>query len=102
MKISVTTRGGFAAPVHRDRPPTVVDTAVLRSADAAELEDLARSAVSRSSGAGEHVARPDEQNYRIVVDDAGAQSVIRAYDSTMDPQVAELLERVHRHGTPPS
>ncbi|GAA4911032.1 hypothetical protein EV188_10338 [Actinomycetospora succinea] len=99
MKITVTERGGFAAPVLRRRPDTVVDTAELGSADAAELEGAARTAVARAAdhGGTEHRARPDEQNYRIVVDDHGDQSVIKAYDSTMDPAVAHLLDRVRRH-----
>ena len=82
------------------QPDTVVDTADLASAEAADLEGAARTAVARSADhaeATEHVARPDEQNYRIVVDDHGAQTVIKAYDSTMDPTVADLLDRVHRH-----
>ena len=57
------------------------------------------AAVARAAGhdgAG-HRARPDEQNYRIVVDDHGDRTVIKAYDSTMDPAVADLLDRVRRH-----
>jgi len=103
MKITVTERGGFAAPVLRQQPDKVVDTAALGSADAAELESAARIAVARAAdhdGAG-HRARPDEQNYRIVVDDHGEQSVIKAYDSTMDPVVADLLHRIHRHPASP-
>ena len=99
MKITVTERGGFAATVLRQQPDKVVDTAELGSADAAELEGVARTAVARAAGhdvAG-HRARPDEQNYRIVVDDHGDQTVIKAYDSTMDPAVADLLDRLHRH-----
>ncbi|MEJ2888623.1 protealysin inhibitor emfourin [Actinomycetospora aeridis] len=98
MKITVTERGGFAAAVLRAQPDTVVDTADLASADAAALEGVARTAVARTAGdSGEHRARPDEQSYRVVVDDHGEQSVIKAYDSTMDPAVADLLERVRRH-----
>ena len=99
MRITVTTRGGFAAPVLRHQPDTVVDTATLASPDAADVEGAARTAVARAAEHGdpEHTARPDEQNYRIVVDDHGTQTVIKAYDSTLDPTVADLLDRVHRH-----
>jgi hypothetical protein len=99
VRITVTARGGFAAPVLRHQPDAIVDTADLASADAADLEGAARKAVARAAehGGTEHAARPDEQNYRIVVDDHGAETVIKAYDSTMDPTVADLLDRVHRH-----
>lgn len=94
----MTARGGFAAPVLRHEPDAVVDTADLAAADAAELERAVRQAVARATERGTgHTARPDEQNYRIVVDDHGAETVIKAYDSTMDPTVADLLDRVHRH-----
>jgi hypothetical protein len=103
LKITVTERGGFAAAVLRAQPDTVVDTADLPSAAAAELEGVARTAVAAAAAPdGDHRARPDEQNYRVVVDDQGEQSVIKAYDSTMDPAVADLLDRVQRHAAGPN
>ncbi|MDD7942040.1 hypothetical protein PHK61_26850 [Actinomycetospora lutea] len=46
-----------------------------------------------SNGARSRHARKS----RIVVDDHGDQTVSKAYDSTMDPAVADLLDRIRRH-----
>jgi hypothetical protein len=101
VKLSLETTGGLAAALRLGRPPTVVDSAALAEGPARELAALVAAAREEVPPAPGRPAA-DEASYTLTVEDGGARTVLRRTDTTMTRAFAELLDRVQRHGTPPS
>jgi hypothetical protein len=97
MKITLAQHGGQAAGIYLQRPPLVIDTAVLQEAEAEELKDLvaaAGSAPPRAPNAGK--AR-DEMSYKITVQDDGHETLLSQSDTTMSAEFGKLLAWLRRH-----
>jgi hypothetical protein len=95
MRVSLTTRGGLAAAVNAAAPPIVVDTASLPGEQAHELTRLVRAAESAPPPGPEPGGR-DVQSYTVIVDDDGRTTTIRARDTAMPDEVADLIEWIRR------
>jgi Emfourin len=95
VRVSLTTRGGFAAAINAAQPPTIVDTADLTAEQANELTRLLRAAASAAPRGGAAEAARDAQSYTVVVDD-DETFTIRASDASMPHEIAELIDWIRR------
>jgi len=110
LRVSLTTRGGFAAGVVGARPARAVDTRGLTPAQDAELRRLLRAA-SRdaarpaSRGAAEAPGAPagpggggrpaDVATYTVTVEPGGP--VLRATDLDLSEALADLIDWIEGH-----
>lgn len=69
MKVIFAQHGGQAAGIHLNRPPKVIDAAVLDEPKAAELKGLVAAAISRPSSAASAGRARDEMSYSITIQD---------------------------------
>jgi len=109
VRVSLQTRGGLAAPINRNLPPTVVDTAALPPGKAAELARLVDAVIPAASPASSPASSPDEagdaggvrggdmMSYTIVVDDGPRLTTLTRSDGTMSPEFADLLDWIQDH-----
>jgi len=109
VRVSLQTRGGLAAPINRNLPPTVVDTTALPPGKAAELARLVDSVIPAASPASSPDAPGDEaggvggvrggdmMSYTIVVDDGRQLTTLTRSDGTMSPEFADLLGWIQDH-----
>jgi hypothetical protein len=95
VRVSLTTRGGLAAAVNAAAPPIVVDTATLTAEQAHELRRLVRAAEAAPTGRADTAAR-DVQSYTVVVDEEGRTTTVRARDTAMPAEVADLIDWIRR------
>jgi hypothetical protein len=97
MKITFAQHGGQAAGINLQRPPLVIDTAVLDEAEAAELKDLVAAAVAAPPRAlGLDKAR-DEMSYKITIHDDKHETALSQSDTTMSAEFGKLLAWLRRH-----
>jgi hypothetical protein len=97
MKITFAQHGGQAAGINLQRPPLVIDTAVLDETETAELKDLVAAAVSAPPRAlGLDKAR-DEMSYKITIQDDKHNTVLSQSDTTMSAEFGKLLTWLRRH-----
>ena len=103
LRVSVTTRGGFAAGVVGAGPARVVDTRGLTAAQDVELRRLLRAASAEpgpSGGPGPGGpgggGRPaDVATYTVTVEPGGP--VLRATDLDLSEALAELIDWIEGH-----
>jgi hypothetical protein len=97
MRVSLTTRGGLAAPIVRRLPPRVLDTDQLPDADARELRRLVAAATADPGGAHPAPAARDAVTYTITVDDDSRSTTLTSADTSMSRAFGDLLTWVERH-----
>jgi hypothetical protein len=97
MKITFAQHGGQAAGIYLQRPPLVIDTAVLDETEAAELNDLVAAAVSTPPSAQAFGKARDEMSYKITIQDDKHETVLSQSDTTMSAEFGKLLAWLRRH-----
>jgi N-acyl-L-homoserine lactone synthetase len=97
MKVILAKYGGFAAGIFR--PPSIVESSTLPTADAMELSRLvvALKTASDSQGSEPGQAR-DAMSYTITVEEtSGETTVITQSDTNMSPAFVNLMQWIDRH-----
>jgi hypothetical protein len=97
MKITLAQHGGQAAGIYLQRPPLVIDTALLDEAKAAELKDLVTAAGSVPQRTPNLGKARDEMSYKITVQDNGHETILSQSDTTMSAEFGKLLAWLQRH-----
>jgi hypothetical protein len=97
MKISLAQHGGQAAGINLQRPPLVIDSAVLDETAAAELRGLVAAAGSTPPRAPNRGKARDEMSYKITIEDDGRETVLSQSDTTMSEEFGKLLTWLRRH-----
>ncbi|GAA4603937.1 hypothetical protein BJY16_004801 [Actinoplanes octamycinicus] len=90
MRVTLTTRGGLAAAITPQLPPTVVDTTDLKPDAAAELRALIAAAASAAPVAPNPRVR-DAMTYTVLVEDDGDTTTLTASDAAMTAPFSALL-----------
>ncbi|MDI3564645.1 protealysin inhibitor emfourin [Bradyrhizobium sp. Arg816] len=97
MKISLAQHGGQGAGVFLQRPPLVVDSAVLDPAKAKELGELVADAVAARPAPPRTDSGRDLMSYAISIENDGQHTVLSGADTAMSPEFAKLLAWLQRH-----
>lgn len=98
MRVSVTTRGGFAAAVNAAAPPIVADTTALPAKQARELERLVRAATAAAPTGDTAPTARDAQSYTVVVEDDDRTVTLRTHDTAAPNAVSDLVDWVRHTG----
>jgi hypothetical protein len=100
MKVSLSTSGGWAAPVRLGAPARIVDGRDLSPSAAAELASLTSAAEASQALSDAAPGRGgDVASYVITIEDGGRSVVLRQSDKTMTPAFAKLLEWIETQPT---
>jgi hypothetical protein len=84
MNVTLTTRGGVAAPITMRRPPLVV------TSDSPDLARLVAAATRACSGSPRRGG--DAMSYTITIEDGADSTVLSATDADMPPAFADLVD----------